>query len=629
MRRRRKTAVRNRTGQTRGLRIEPLESRQLLAADVFQNPIDPYDVNNDGTHSPGDVLMVINSINGTGGEGESGGRPKFLDVSGDGLLAPNDVLLGINRMSSEGASELAPALAERLARLAEEGYAVNFENLLPDAGAGLAERLDGVISRLQQRDGELRERLGRESVDDAIAERIESRGRQLVDEWVDRLRDEQNDLEVRLEEVQRRIVELLERGDSATGEDAEHDEPRETDPDAGDAERSAADRLERLIGRLHQHIQAVEERLGTVRERLDELRGSDETEPSERLQEQIEGLEEHETELVERLEQLGQRLAELLEGSKPPDDRPGDGSEPGNDRPAGDRLQQLLERLEQRATDVEQRLADVRERLARLLEQEQPGPRAEALIERLEEHQSRLVAELEALRQRIETLLERLADGDGDGTGDEVPEEVRQPLLDRLRQRAAALEQRLAEVRARLERLLSDGHDSAAERLEALRERLAARADQLEQRIAELLEHLEQVVSGGTMREPGADDPNEPARRLEMLIEQLREQAAGLAARIEQVSEQLDELTLTGELEHLEERLERLWSAFQQRQATLRQRLDELLTEGLPDPGSIESLLAEVGDLHRADVSQVSAEVGEAIRGEAERLERLSRFLPL
>jgi hypothetical protein len=68
----------------------------------WQNPVNRYDVNNDGAVSPIDVLLVINYINSTSDPVLPDVRPigaPFLDVNGDGNATPEDVLLVINRLN--------------------------------------------------------------------------------------------------------------------------------------------------------------------------------------------------------------------------------------------------------------------------------------------------------------------------------------------------------------------------------------------------------------------------------------------------------------------------------------------------------------------------------------------------
>lgn len=96
----------------RRLRGEPLERRQLLAADFFHNHFDPEDVNDDGLVSAIDALAVINAIgrNDVSAGGNAGPNPnasdinptgtnRFTDVNNDGRQSALDALMVINRIS--------------------------------------------------------------------------------------------------------------------------------------------------------------------------------------------------------------------------------------------------------------------------------------------------------------------------------------------------------------------------------------------------------------------------------------------------------------------------------------------------------------------------------------------------
>ena len=100
---------RTRAEKHRGLRMELLEGRQLLAADLsLHNRLIPEDVNKDFTVSPLDALLVINALNRRGkggGEGEASSANRFVDVSGDGIVSPLDALLVINQLNAEGEDE--------------------------------------------------------------------------------------------------------------------------------------------------------------------------------------------------------------------------------------------------------------------------------------------------------------------------------------------------------------------------------------------------------------------------------------------------------------------------------------------------------------------------------------------
>lgn len=81
---------------------------------IWQNPVSPLDVTNDGRISPLDALVILNRINETGSGQLPTTRPdddqRFPDTNGDDRLSPVDVLLVINYLedaqfsSAEGES---------------------------------------------------------------------------------------------------------------------------------------------------------------------------------------------------------------------------------------------------------------------------------------------------------------------------------------------------------------------------------------------------------------------------------------------------------------------------------------------------------------------------------------------
>lgn len=107
---------RTRTQRLKNLRLESLEDRKLLAADVggyvieapHQNPLIAEDVNQDNVVSPLDALQTINALN----EGQGGTLEKvasgywqgeaMMDVNGDGELSPVDALNVIRYLNGEG-----------------------------------------------------------------------------------------------------------------------------------------------------------------------------------------------------------------------------------------------------------------------------------------------------------------------------------------------------------------------------------------------------------------------------------------------------------------------------------------------------------------------------------------------
>ena len=84
------------------LKCEPLESRNLLAADfgLRHNFVEPADVNDDGEVSPSDALAIVNELNATGDRGPD--QLMFADVNDDGQVAPIDCLFVINHLNDAG-----------------------------------------------------------------------------------------------------------------------------------------------------------------------------------------------------------------------------------------------------------------------------------------------------------------------------------------------------------------------------------------------------------------------------------------------------------------------------------------------------------------------------------------------
>lgn len=97
---------RKRSKVRRRLRIESLESRRLLAANLFHNERLPEDVNEDGQVSAIDVLTIVNEMNrlsqglaaGNGQPAERGSG-RMTDVNNDGHDTPLDALMVINRLN--------------------------------------------------------------------------------------------------------------------------------------------------------------------------------------------------------------------------------------------------------------------------------------------------------------------------------------------------------------------------------------------------------------------------------------------------------------------------------------------------------------------------------------------------
>ena len=111
------------------LDVNPLGAPELSISEIFgfsiyQNPLNPLDVNNDGHISPIDALVTINSLNDEGSrsvlvlgddEGDIGeylNRQQYLyDTNGDFAITPIDVLRVVNALNSEGEAEAESAEA--------------------------------------------------------------------------------------------------------------------------------------------------------------------------------------------------------------------------------------------------------------------------------------------------------------------------------------------------------------------------------------------------------------------------------------------------------------------------------------------------------------------------------------
>lgn len=97
----------------RTLRVEPLETRMLLAASPWQNPVRRLDVNNNGSIAPSDALVIINRLISTGaGELPPLVPPQvpsaYYDTNGDHSLTPIDLLQVINRLQAPPQVKIAP-----------------------------------------------------------------------------------------------------------------------------------------------------------------------------------------------------------------------------------------------------------------------------------------------------------------------------------------------------------------------------------------------------------------------------------------------------------------------------------------------------------------------------------------
>ncbi len=85
---------------TRKLFSEALEPRAMMAADAVHNFLFPHDVDDDGSVTPLDALVVINRLNRDGDDSSSVKR-QFNDVDDDSQITPLDALILINDINSK------------------------------------------------------------------------------------------------------------------------------------------------------------------------------------------------------------------------------------------------------------------------------------------------------------------------------------------------------------------------------------------------------------------------------------------------------------------------------------------------------------------------------------------------
>ena len=98
---------------------------------ALQNPANRRDVDNDGTISPLDVLIVINALNKRGeGEEPPTSQDAFLDVTGDEDLSPLDALVVINWLNGDTTGDVPfeTGEGEKAADGTGEGEAALFED---------------------------------------------------------------------------------------------------------------------------------------------------------------------------------------------------------------------------------------------------------------------------------------------------------------------------------------------------------------------------------------------------------------------------------------------------------------------------------------------------------------------
>lgn len=157
----------------RQLRFESMESRRVLAADVFQHNFDlPDDVNGDQFVSPIDALAVINHLNSSSSHspnisnslvsGESAREKMYLDVNADGFVSPMDALSIINALNSNNpsktnssktapatnAANTAPTSAATISSTTTPTPSTNFDDDNANEGDEASESAETVSQRL-------------------------------------------------------------------------------------------------------------------------------------------------------------------------------------------------------------------------------------------------------------------------------------------------------------------------------------------------------------------------------------------------------------------------------------------------------------------------------------------------
>jgi hypothetical protein len=85
----------------------PTDVSVQVVVSIYQNPRNRFDVDDDKTVSPLDVLLLVNLLNVAGPSlpiEALPGPPPYVDVNGDNLVSPLDVLEVINYINSGGST---------------------------------------------------------------------------------------------------------------------------------------------------------------------------------------------------------------------------------------------------------------------------------------------------------------------------------------------------------------------------------------------------------------------------------------------------------------------------------------------------------------------------------------------
>ena len=515
----------------------------------------------------------------------------------------------VNRLGA-GPREADPKLVARVDALAERvddvARAKGDHSAVERELAALAKRLEtleGSGSEIAEIRGSLAELHARPPVDSVLAERLSHYG--AAPDQLAELRGRLDQLEQRNDELAEQSPALDERLGSLAGRIEELAARPVGDPDL-------ADRVERIASRLESASTA--EHVAELRAQVDELAARPQAEPglSERIERVANRLDV--TPSSEQLDELRSRLDDLSSRVAAP--------------PEG--VAELRAQVESFALRPEgdPALAEKLEELAARFEQAASAEQLQDLHTRLDDLSSSVAAPtegLDELRSQVETLASR-------PVGDPTLAESLEQLSARLE--AAPSHEQLHELRARLDDLSSRpaGDPELAKRVERLADRLDELASQpgddpaLADKLEELATRLQTAPS------------QEQLQKLRKRIDDLSSRPAGdpaLPEQIERLANRLDELSsrpagdpgLGDRLDVLSSRLEELAArvdAPAKDISELNARVEDIASRPGGDPAlakQVEKLERRLGDLSERTSASPSPELFDEL---SKRLDQMS-----
>ncbi|MFT7643445.1 MAG: VCBS repeat-containing protein [Pirellulaceae bacterium] len=139
----------------------------------WRNPIDPYDVNDDGSENAQDVLVMVNYINShlddpvlePPGAGD-GSPPPYLDITGDNRITVRDVLVAVNELNRR----IANAQGEQI-DISSEAHTAGYDGAILDQQPVLLQPVQPGVTLLEINDDTDRETLT--STDESSDEEVE------------------------------------------------------------------------------------------------------------------------------------------------------------------------------------------------------------------------------------------------------------------------------------------------------------------------------------------------------------------------------------------------------------------------------------------------------------------------